>query len=77
MNKFVAWLLGQQHDSCVDPRLADLDQQRDEADAERDEARKFRAHAERIGPEQRQRLAQNHFGEGMKEALHQRGWTQR
>jgi hypothetical protein len=48
----------------------------DEAEEFRAEAREVRAHAERIGPEQRWRLSKNHFGEGMKAALHQRGWTQ-
>lgn len=79
MNKFVTWLLGQQpaSETCVDPRLAELDVQRDEADEQRAEARKLRARAEHLGPKQRARLLQNHFGDGMREALHQRGWTQK
>lgn len=76
MNKVVAWLLGQQPERCVDPRLADLDRQRDEADEARIEAREYRANAERVGPELRSRIRRNHFGESIREALHQRGWTQ-
>lgn len=76
MNKFVAWLLGIEPDACLDPRLAELDAQRDEVEEQRADARRLRAKTEKLGPERRYRLAQNHFGEGIKEALHQRGWTQ-
>lgn len=76
MRNIIAWLLGQQPDTSVDPRLADLGQLHDEAEDEGIQAKVYRARAERIGREQRYRLEQNHFGEGIKEALHQRGWTQ-
>lgn len=76
MNKIVAWLLGQQPGVPHDPRLDDLDRLCDEAEEQRSEARQLRTHTERHGPERRRRIAQNHFGESMKEALHQRGWTQ-
>jgi hypothetical protein len=76
MRNIIAWLLGQQPDTCVDPRLAELDQLHDEAKVEGEQAKAGRVRAERIGSEQRYRLKQNHFGEGIKEALHQRGWTQ-
>jgi len=76
MNKVVAWLLGQPAETPVDPRLSDLDQKRDEADEDLIEAREHRATAERIGPELRSRIRRNHFGESIREALHQRGWSQ-
>lgn len=76
MRNIIAWLLGQRPGTCVDPQLAELDQLHDEAKAEGAQAKEGRARAERIGSEQRYRLRQNHFGEGIKEALHQRGWTQ-
>lgn len=82
MIKLVEWLLGltpplpPTAPLRVDPRLLELDAQREEAEQHREEARELRVEAERIGPETRRRLRQNHFGEGMKEALHQRGWIQ-
>jgi hypothetical protein len=76
MNKIVAWLLGQQPEARHDPRLVDLEQLGAEVEEQRSEARRLRAHTEKHGPERRRRVAQNHFGESIKEALHQRGWTQ-
>lgn len=76
MIKLVEWLLGQKPAPHEDPRLSLLEAQWEEVENHRAEARELRITAERIGPEQRWRLAQNHFGDGMREALHQRGWTQ-
>lgn len=77
MIKLVEWLLGLDPGPRVDlVKHAQLDEQLSEAEGARVEARKYRDRAERLGPEQRRRLKQNHFGEGMTEALHQRGWTQ-
>ncbi|HEY8998300.1 MAG TPA: hypothetical protein VIM60_10390 [Edaphobacter sp.] len=76
MIKLIEWLLGTSSGPCVQDKLAKLDVQRAEAEELRDEARRYRTRAERAGREQKRRLIENHFGEGMIEALHQRGWTQ-
>jgi len=70
MIKLVEWLLGYR----VAEKL-----HAEHADAEHDVtvSRALRKHAEQVGPALRARLAENHFGEGITEALHQRGWTQR
>lgn len=70
MIKLVEWILGVK----VTKRLRD-----EHAEAEHDVkvSRALRNHAELVGPALRARLAENHFGEGIREALHQRGWTQK
>lgn len=70
MIKLVEWLLGRKTTEKL---------HRENADAEADvkASRLLRRHAEVLGPALRVRLAENHFGEGMREALHQRGWTQK
>lgn len=70
MIKFVEWLLGY----TASERLHE---ERAHADEDLKISRALRTHAERVGPAMRRRLAENHFGEGITEALHQRGWTQK
>lgn len=67
MIKFVEWLLGYKVMEKLNTECA-------EAEHDVTVSRALRSHAEVVGPAMRKRLATNHFGEGMREALHQRGW---
>jgi hypothetical protein len=77
---FVDWLLGRtpaadaEHDRA-ETETTELDQRRAEAERHAVEARAYRRTAERIGPVLRAELEDNHFGERIRYALHQEGWT--
>jgi hypothetical protein len=62
MIKLVAWLLGRRPDAPVIDTTA-VDQRNAEAEQHRTEARRFRVHAEQVGPEVRAGVQQNHLGE--------------
>lgn len=62
MIKLIEWILGA-------VRTSDLDEENRQACEDVEISRAVRAHAEVIGPMQRQRLARNHVGEGFKLAF--------
>jgi hypothetical protein len=58
----VAWFLGR-HPDAPPIDMTEVNQRNAEAEQHRVEARRFRKHAEEVGPEVRAGVLQNHLGE--------------
>lgn len=68
MIKFVEWLLGTD-------RTEELRAAEEYAAEDVQVSRDLRAHAERVGPTLRFELGENSWGDRIRSALHERGWT--
>jgi hypothetical protein len=77
MIKLVEWLLGRHPDGPAAPDTTVLDARFAEATEQRAEARTYRNRAERVGPDIREGLKNDRFGERMAAALEPRGWNPR
>jgi hypothetical protein len=68
MIRFIEWLLG-------DRWTEELRAAEQEADRDVAVSRTMRAHAEQVGPVLRFELGENSWGDRIRSALHERGWS--